>query len=419
MKRILVLCLMLCLLALSMPGYAADEDVVLGVVNCESWVSLRKEPSTSAKRLAKLPKGALVTYISSGGNRFTFVRYGKLEGYVLTRYIAPQSLAMVAGNCSSYITLREHASTSAKAIAKIKKGTPVLRVDDVVNGFFRVCYNGKYGYVLSKYLLRAETKHGTAKRVVKCQSYISLRKLPSVKSDRLAKIPLGAYVTSFGTNGYGMEYVYYDGQYGFVLSKYLANDLQYNISNEEVKKFPFEGEISDAILLEKGGLSVYKKPAKNAKKIGKISAPNIMVMGEVYSLPSNGSSAKNPWEMEVYSHVKWWDSASNTIRSGYIKDSELSGCITSHSTEWNYALTGYIGKTIEENVRLRGGPLNGAVSIAKLRKGSHLYVLGSAEGNWLYVSTYPFSSYLDDDKSQEEHKEGWIQKSAIRFVGKW
>ena len=221
MKRIIVLCLTICLLALSIPGYAADEDVVLGVVNCESWVSLRESPSTSAKRLTKLPKGALATYISGAGNGFTFVRYGKQEGYVLTRYLEPQSLAMVVGNCNSYVTLRESASTSSKAITKIKKGNLVLRVDDVGNGFFKVCYNGKYGYVLSKYLLRAETKHGEAKRVVECKSYISLRELPSVKSDRLAKIPLGARVSSFGSNGYGMEYVYYNGQYGFVLSKYL------------------------------------------------------------------------------------------------------------------------------------------------------------------------------------------------------
>lgn len=229
MKRIIVLCLMICLLALSIPGYAADEDAVLGVVNCKSWVSLREEPSTSAKRLAKLPKGALVIYISSEENGFTFVRYGTLEGYVLARYLETQSLAMVVGNCSSYVTLRKSASTSAKAITKIKKGTLVLRVDDADNGFFRVCYNGKYGYVLSKYLLRAETKHGVDKRVVECQSYISLRELPSVKSDRLAKIPLDAYVTSFGSNGYGMEYVYYNGKYGFVLSKYLANDFQYTV----------------------------------------------------------------------------------------------------------------------------------------------------------------------------------------------
>lgn len=79
---------------------------------------------------------------------------------------------MLVGSCSSYVTLRESASTSAKSITRIGKGVPVLWAGDAGNGFFRVCRNGEYGYVLSKYLLKAETKHGFAKHAVDCQSYI-------------------------------------------------------------------------------------------------------------------------------------------------------------------------------------------------------------------------------------------------------
>lgn len=142
-------------------------------------------------------------------------------------------------------------------------------------------------------------------------------------------------------------------------------------------------------------------------------------MGEAYGAPSEESTAENPWGTEGYSRVEWWDSTANAMRSGCIKDSELSECTVSPSTQWDYAVTGYIGKTTEENAELRGGPRNDAIPTAALKKGSHLYVLGSAEGDWLYVSDCPFSSYLDDERSQEEHEEGWIQKSALEIVGKW
>ena len=125
-------------------------------------------------------------------------------------------------------------------------------------------------------------------------------------------------------------------------------------------------------------------------------------MDEACGVPSENSSAENPWGTEGYSRVEWWDSAANAMRSGCIKDSELSECAVSPSTQWDYAVTGYIGKTTEENAELRGGPRNDAIPTAALQKGSHLYVLGSAEGDWLYVSGYPFSSYLDDERSQEE-----------------
>ena len=77
-----------------------------------------------------------------------------------------------------------------------------------------------------------------------------------------------------------------------------------------------EGEISDAILLEEGTVSVYEEPSEGAKEIGRISAPAIIVMGETCGVPSENSSAENPWGTEGYSRVEWWDSAANAMRSG-------------------------------------------------------------------------------------------------------
>lgn len=341
--------------------------------------------------------------------------------------------AMLAGadftvgsvNCpSSFFLTLEYADGSSASLAVAVNSFDLFfyrgvlfEIDDA-EAFMRLLDLKNSEFYRANYLMGADTKNGTVRRVVNCQSYISLREAPSVKSDRLAKIPLGAYVTSFGSNGDGMEYVCYDGQYGYALSKYLADDFQYD-GSEDVEKFPFEGEISDAILLKEGTVSVYEEPAEGAKEIGKISAPCIVIMGEAYGAPSENSSAENPWGTEGYSRVEWWDSAANEMRSGCIKDSELSECTVSPSTQWDYAVTGYIGKTTEENAELRGGPQNDAIPTAALKKGSHLYVLGSAEGDWLYVSDYPFSSYLDDERSQEEHEEGWIQKSALEIVGKW
>ena len=74
-------------------------------------------------------------------------------------------------------------------------------------------------------------------------------------------------------------------------------------------------------------------------------------MGETCGAPSENSSAENPWGTEGYSRVEWWDSAANEMRSGCIRDSELSECAVSPSTQWDYAVTGYIGKTTEECMR--------------------------------------------------------------------
>lgn len=82
MKKILAI---LSILALLLGCAALAEDRV--VVNCEEWVSLRAEPSTSAKRLAKVPLDSVVTDCVPGSNGFTYCEYLGQAGYILTEYL--------------------------------------------------------------------------------------------------------------------------------------------------------------------------------------------------------------------------------------------------------------------------------------------------------------------------------------------
>lgn len=224
MKRRIALLLIaawMCFFATSACAVTAGD--VLCVANCESWVSLRQAPQKDSKRIEKLPKGTAVIVDSMSTNGFCKVKYGNTAGYILAQYLEEQSLAMRVGNCSRYVTMREQPSTSAEEMTKINKGELVLRVSVADNGFFRVFYNGKIGYVLSKYLLGATLSDGTARYVANCQSFISHRNAPSTKATRFQKIPLNAQVISFGQVIDGMEYVYYGGKYGFVASNYLSS----------------------------------------------------------------------------------------------------------------------------------------------------------------------------------------------------
>lgn len=57
------------------------------VVNCEEWVSLRVSPSTSADKIAAIPLGAEVTYISDASDGFYRISYEGQIGYVLAYYL--------------------------------------------------------------------------------------------------------------------------------------------------------------------------------------------------------------------------------------------------------------------------------------------------------------------------------------------
>ncbi|NLF28789.1 MAG: SH3 domain-containing protein, partial [Clostridiales bacterium] len=113
MKRMVCVLMAMCLLTMSIPALAISRGDLLIVTNCESWVSLRSDASTSAKRLKKLPKGTYVNYVGSSGNGFYRVLHAGTYGYVLREYLETPSYAMRVSNCEEFVSLRAAPKTSA------------------------------------------------------------------------------------------------------------------------------------------------------------------------------------------------------------------------------------------------------------------------------------------------------------------
>lgn len=93
MKRLAVMiCLLLCLMiaaesALAATSSAAEYLGDMQVVNCKQWVSLRRTPSTEAKRLATVPLGSIVTNCHSASNGFVQCDYMGQTGFILEKYL--------------------------------------------------------------------------------------------------------------------------------------------------------------------------------------------------------------------------------------------------------------------------------------------------------------------------------------------
>ena len=68
-----------------------EQGPNMRVVKCKEFVSLREARSTSAKRLAKVPLGALVLAFPEYGeeNGFIYCVYHDEEGFILAEYLSP------------------------------------------------------------------------------------------------------------------------------------------------------------------------------------------------------------------------------------------------------------------------------------------------------------------------------------------
>ena len=209
------------------------------VTNCKEYISLRKMPEKGAEVRAKIPLGETLdeVYYHDGGDtsgKYVYVKYNGKYGFVLWDYLSAtrrgKTKSMAArqvARCDEYVNLRAEPDSKSRSLCRVYIGE-VVAATPYDDAFSYCCYNGEFGYILSKYLTsKIEPWSEGTFYVTNCKEYISLRSMPLKSSDVLAKIPLGATLDEiyYHDGGYTPDsfvYVKYKGKYGFVLWDYLA-----------------------------------------------------------------------------------------------------------------------------------------------------------------------------------------------------
>lgn len=126
-------------------------------------------------------------------------------------------------NVKSHVNLREAPSTDSAILAGVSKGSAVQFAGETVDDFMRVEYDGKTGYIHSKYLAKGVPTEIWL-TVVNCSTGVSLRESASKKADKLADVALGERVRSFDHEENGFLEVEYNGTRGFILKDYLEEN---------------------------------------------------------------------------------------------------------------------------------------------------------------------------------------------------
>ena len=128
---------------------------------CNTSISLRVSPSTSAEAPWQIPLGASVSFLGVSENGFYHISYNGHEGYALAQFLIPSTgyapyPVYVASKCDEFITLRAEASADSEALDTIPKGKSVTVLNDAGwdNGdhFYEVYYLGQHGYVMMQYI---------------------------------------------------------------------------------------------------------------------------------------------------------------------------------------------------------------------------------------------------------------------------
>lgn len=213
-------------------GMNANAEASVGHINFE-FVNIRTNPSMDDRVSFVLKRGAEVTILEEKDG-WSHIKSGNHEGWVQSNSIIKDednNNVKLNSNVGSQkminnptLNLRQGATTSSKIIAVLKKGDIVRLLEDRV-GWCKVDFNGKVGYLSSRYLsdVNANTSSIPAKTIMTVTSnQLNVRREAKATSAKLMTIYKGDEVV-FEANTNGWAKITKDGKTGYVSSYYLKD----------------------------------------------------------------------------------------------------------------------------------------------------------------------------------------------------
>ncbi len=298
-------------------------------VNRGSALNVRSKASTSGNVIAKLSSGSKVSVQSESGGWSKLSINGK-TGYVSTQYLsakapsattpakpAKTTTKYVDVKAGSILYLRSNASTSAKVVDRLTRGTAV-KVETEANGWAKVTANGKTGYVSSEFLSATNGKTEAAKPKTKYInaspiSGISMYKSASTNASIMISIAGGVPVEVYSEEkGWAKVKAY--GSYGYIQSKFLSNTKPESKPNGSINPIKY-------VAVNPGSnLNMRSAPSTKATIIAKLARGTAVT---------------------YYSDANGWTKVTANGKTGYVSSAYLSsGANEPKTTEYtNYNLS--------------------------------------------------------------------------------
>ena len=202
-----------------------------------SSLNFRSGPSTSHSIIGSLQKGQQVEYISESGS-WAKVKYNGVTGYVHGDYVTKGTTDNSTTGTTKYVSasvglnVRSGAGTSYSKLGKLEYKEKVT-VLSTSNGWSKINYNGKTGYVDSSYLkstVPGSTNDNTNNETTGTTKYVNTTSGLNVRSgagtsySKLGKLEYKEKVTVLSTSN-GWSKINYNGKTGYVDSSYLQNTV--------------------------------------------------------------------------------------------------------------------------------------------------------------------------------------------------
>lgn len=237
-------------------AFAAELSSGVGTVTA-SALKLRAEASTTSACLTLLPKGTSVVVEDDSIAGWYKVNHEGVTGYLSSEYVsfsisgsAKLGNGKVTGND---VNVRSAASTSASRLGSLNKGD-VVAVTGIDNGWYKISFNGKTGYVRSDYM--TITKEALSSRGTEAAA-------ASAASSK------GSEIVAYAKQYLGVKYVYAGASSkGFDCSgytMYVMKHFGYNLPHTATGQMGYGTSVPKSAL-QPGDLVFFCDPSRSGGK---------------------------------------------------------------------------------------------------------------------------------------------------------
>ena len=349
-----------------------------GVVTATS-LNVRSGPGTNNTVLFTVKKNEIVEIKESSNGWYKIKNSSGKEGWASSTYISKsgntsnsETTATSKKQTTTNVNFRNGAGTSYRIIATLPKGTKVETVSES-NGWTKVKYDGRLGYISSNYLedIKISTNTSVTKEVN--TDSLNVRSGPSTSYSVLGKLNKGTKVPVISEES-GWSKINYNGKDAYVSSRYLSSISQNNNSSTPEKPSTPES-VKETKEVNTDSLNVRSGPGTNYSKIGTLKkGEKVGVISE-----NNGWSKINYSGKEAY------------VSSSYLKNINPNTPSTPESTKETKEVN-------TDSLNVRSGPGTTYSKVGTLSKGSKVEVLSESNGwskiNYNGKEAYVSSQYL-------------------------
>ncbi len=134
----------------------------------------------------------------------------------------PVPVATLYATANATVNVRASDSEQADRLGKLNLGTTVQIVEQGVNGWTKISFEGKDGYVKSEYLTPLENPEGLVViGQIKADTNVNVRAAASTSADKLGRLKGGATADLLAVEN-GWCKIKFDGKVGYVSSDYVT-----------------------------------------------------------------------------------------------------------------------------------------------------------------------------------------------------